>query len=147
MHLADKNNMTIVADVMTRDIVTIEMDTPLGKAMEICSDKKIRHLLILDEQKHLVGVVTDRDLQHFISPRVGTISENSVDRETLKRPVHLIMAHEAVVTDPESPIAEAADLMLNNRVGCLPVVDSALCVVGLITSTDLIRFIAKGCTS
>jgi acetoin utilization protein AcuB len=136
--------MAIVADVMTRDLVAIEMDTPLGEAMKLCSERKIRHLLILDEQKHLAGVVTDRDLQHFISPRVGTISENSADRETLKRPVHLIMMREAVVIDPESPLSEAAGLMLNNRVGCLPVVDPEFHVVGLITSTDLIRFIAEG---
>lgn len=140
----DKKGMTIVADIMTRELVCIDMDTPLGEAMEVCSNKRIRHLLILDDQEHLAGVVTDRDIRYFISPRVGTISENHADRETLKRPVHLVMMREAIVTDSNTPLSEAADLMLRNRVGCLPVVDQEFHVVGLISSTDLIRYIAEG---
>jgi acetoin utilization protein AcuB len=119
------------------------MDTPLGEAMEMCSDKRIRHLLIVDDQKQLVGLVTDRDLRCLISPRVGTISENNSDRESLRRPVHLAMVHEPVVASPEKSLSEAAELMLANRVGCLPVVDEELHVIGIVTTTDLMRYIAQ----
>jgi acetoin utilization protein AcuB len=136
-------NMSTVAEIMSRDLVCIIMDTPLGEAMEMCSDKRIRHLLILDDQKQLVGLVTDRDLRCLINPRVGTISENNSDRESLKRPVHLVMVREPVVACPENSLSEAAELMLANRVGCLPVVDEELHVVGIVTTTDLLRYVTQ----
>jgi CBS domain-containing protein len=97
----------------------------------------------LDDQKQLVGLVTDRDLRCLINPRVGTISENNSDRESLKRPVHLVMVREPVVACPENSLSEAAELMLANRVGCLPVVDEELHVVGIVTTTDLLRYVTQ----
>ncbi len=136
--------MTIVAEVMTHEVVYISMDTLLGAAMNVCAEKRIRHLPVVDDHKLLVGLVTDRDLRYFISPRIGTISENHSDRESLRRPVHLIMAREIVTTSPEASLSDAAQVMLTNRVGCLPVVDPERHVIGIITTTDLIRYIAHG---
>jgi len=135
--------MSEIQELMTRDVVCADMDTPLGNAMELCSDKRIRHLPVLDDQKQLAGLVTDRDLRYYVSPRLGTISENRSDRESLERPLHLIMIRNVVVASVSSTLAEAAQLMLENRVGCLPVVDSDRHVVGIITTTDLIRYIAR----
>jgi acetoin utilization protein AcuB len=116
----------------------------LGEAREICSREKIRHLPVVNDNEQLVGLVTDRDLRLFISPRVGTISENAADRESLRRPVHLIMARELITAVPEMTVAEAASLMVENRVGCLPVIDDMQHVAGLITTTDILRYVASG---
>jgi CBS domain-containing protein len=140
---ADKVAMTTVAEIMTKDVVLINMDTPLGQAMEACSDKRIRHIPVVDENQKIVGLITDRDLRSFISPRIGTISENNSDRQNLRRPVHLIMLREVVTANPEMSIADAARSMIEHRVGCLPVVDPELHVVGLITTTDLLRYISE----
>ncbi len=139
----DKALMITVAEVMTHEVVCITMDTALGAAMDVCADKRIRHLPVVDDQKILAGLVTDRDLRYFISPRIGTISENNSDRGSLRRPVHLIMAREIVATSPEACLSEAAQAMLTNRVGCLPVLDPERHVIGIITTTDLIRYIAQ----
>jgi CBS domain-containing protein len=139
----DKAPMAAIQNLMTRDVVCADMDTPLGKAMDLCSAKRIRHLPVLDEQKRLIGLVTDRDLRYFVSPRLGTISENKFDRESLDRPLHLIMVRSVVVASADATIAEAARLMLANRVGCLPIGDSNRNVVGIITTTDLLRDIAE----
>lgn len=136
--------MATVSDIMTSDVSTINMDTPSGRAMEACSEKRIRHLPVIDEQNRLVGLVTDRDLRYSISPRIGTISENNSDRESLKRPVHLIMVRNPATTSPEVPLSKAAALMLEHRVGCLPVVDPERNVVGMVTTSDLMRHIAQG---
>jgi CBS domain-containing protein len=141
--IADKKHMTLVSDIMKSDVFCITMDLTLGAAMEICSRNKIRHLPIVNENGELIGLVTDRDLRFSISPRIGTISENSADRESVKRPVHLIMARELITTNPEMPVAEAAGLMLANRVGCLPVLDPERRVIGLVTATDMLRYIAS----
>lgn len=135
--------MITVAEIMTPNVYTSNMDTPIAQALEICSEKKIRHLPIVDELGELVGLVTDRDLRYCISPRIGTISENNADRESLKRPVHLIMIRNTISTSPRASLAEAAQLMLDHRVGCLVVIDPDRHVIGMITSSDLIRCIAK----
>jgi len=128
---------------MTKDVVSIDLDTPLGHAMEVCSDKRIRHIPVLDENHRIVGLVTDRDLRSFISPRIGTISENNSDRASLRRPVHLIMLREVVTANPEASVTEAAQLMIAHRIGCLPVIDVERHVVGLVTTTDLLRYLAE----
>ena len=134
-----------IVGIMIRDVVCIDMDFTLGKAIELCSEKKIRHLPVLDEHNCLAGMVTDRDLRYFLSPRIGTLSENNSDRESLNRRVHQIMVRQVICANESTPLSEAAQLMLTNRVGCLPVVDSRRHVVGIVTTTDLLRYIAEHC--
>ena len=135
--------MTAVGKLMTCDVVCADMDITLGAAMELCTEKRIRHLPILDEYKQLVGMVTDRDLRYHLSPRIGTLAENKSDREILGHPIHLIMRHTVVVASADTSVAEAAQLMLANRVGCLPIVNLGRHVVGLVTTTDLLRCLAE----
>jgi CBS domain-containing protein len=129
---------------MTCDVVCADMDFTLGKAIDLCAEKRIRHLPVLDEYGQIAGLVTDRDLRYYASPRIGTISETKSDRESLERPLHLIMARRVVVASADTPISEAALLMLTNRVGCLPIINLGRHVVGIVTTTDLLRFLAEG---
>jgi acetoin utilization protein AcuB len=141
----DKENMNVVAEIMTREVACVDMDRTLGEAMALCSENHIRHLPVLDEHKRLVGLVTDRDLRYFLSPRIGTLSENSSDRESMGRPVHLVMVRGVHVTYPNSSLAEVAQIMLDHRIGCLPVIDGERHVVGIVTTNDFLRYItAKG---
>ncbi len=149
MYADDKQSMcaerqtTGLARVMTKDVVCIDMDFTLGKAIELCSDKKIRHLPVLDENNRVAGIVTDRDLRYFVSPRLGTISENTSDRESLSRPVHQIMVRKVICATIGMTLPEAAQMMMANRIGCLPVVDIDRRVMGIITTNDLLRYIAE----
>ena len=135
--------MRIVDEIMTREVVCIDMDTSIGDSMEVCEKKRIRHLPIVDDQNCLVGLVTDRDLRYSISPRIGSISENNSDRLSLKRPVHLIMVRAVFSTTPETSLSDAAELMLAHRIGCLPVIDQQRHVVGIATTSDYIRHVAQ----
>jgi acetoin utilization protein AcuB len=111
--------------------------------MELCIEKRIRHLPILDEHKQLAGIITDRDLRLHLSPRIGTLAENKTDRESLEQPIHLMMRHTVVVASADTTVAEAAQLMLENRVGCLPVINLGRHVIGIVTTTDLLRYLAE----
>jgi acetoin utilization protein AcuB len=139
----DKDGMTTLENIMTHDVTCIDLDVTIGEAIELCSQCGIRHLPILDEDKRLAGMVSDRDLRHSISPRLGTISENNSDRETLNHHVHRIMVREVVSASPETTLAEAAQLMLTGRIGCLPVVDNGGFVIGIVTTTDLLRHLSE----
>ena len=145
---ADKHSMfeqriSELDRVVTEDVVCIDMDFTLLKAIELCSEKRIRHLPVLDENRRLAGIVTDRDLRYFLSPRLGTISENSSDRESLSRHVHQMMVRKVICATTDMTLSEAAQLMLTNRIGCLPVVNDDRRVVGIITTSDILRYIAK----
>jgi acetoin utilization protein AcuB len=135
--------MVAIESIMTREVICINMDIALGDAIELCSQNRIRHLPVLDEDKRLVGLVTDRDLRYSISPRVGTILENNSDRGTLSLHVHRIMKREVITTSVEAPLAQAAQLLLTHRIGCLPVVDSERHVIGIVTTADLLGHLAN----
>jgi acetoin utilization protein AcuB len=129
---------------MQKNIVRADTDTTVGEAMTICFQHRIRHLPVLNSQGRLVGIVTDRDLRFYISHRLGTIMENNTDRETLHRHLHIVMVRRVITGRPDMTVADAARLMVDYHVGCLPVVDAENRLLGIMTSGDFLRLIADG---
>lgn len=130
--------------IMQQNVIRADMDATLGEAMTICFQHRIRHLPVLSSEGKLAGLVTDRDLRFYISHRLGTIMENTSDRETLHHHLHVIMLRRVITGRPEMAVTEAARLMLDNHVGCLPVVDEQHHVLGIVTTSDFLRLIADG---
>ncbi len=141
---ADSTESLRLKDVMHQDVIRADMDATLGEAMTICFQHRIRHLPVLNSDGKLVGLVTDRDMRFYVSHRIGTIMENNSDRETLHHHLHVIMVRRLITGRPEMSIAQAARLMLDNHVGCLPVVDAENHLVGIVTAGDFLRLIADG---
>lgn len=130
--------------IMQQNVIRADMDATLGDAMTICFQHRIRHLPILNNQGKLAGLVTDRDLRFYISHRLGTIMENNSDRETLRHHVNVMMVRRVITGGPKMTVADAARLMLDNHVGCLPVVDAENHILGIVTVGDFLRLIADG---
>ena len=61
-----------IENLMNTELICLSMDSPLGKAKELFEKHNIHHLLIIDDDGSLAGVVTDRDLYKHLSPTVGT---------------------------------------------------------------------------
>lgn len=139
-----------VKDLMTKDPFTIEPEAPLGTAMDVMRAKQLRHLPVVDEAGQLVGIVTDRDLrQAAFAPAVGEYLSVSGQRrlrqlgETLDNVrVKDVMTWVVVTTHPEAPLAHAALIMSERRVGSLPVVEQGR-VVGMLTERDLVRALLR----
>lgn len=125
-----------VLDIMTSNPVTIQVDKKLRDALEIMESHNIKHLPVLSRNKHVVGVVSDRDCRHALnspfSERVYWQEDtlNSVDIRTL-------MTAAPIVIEPQESALEAARLMLTHNIGCLPVMRGET-LVGIITRTDLL---------
>lgn len=128
--------------IMTSPVVSIGMDETLQAALDLCMSRRIRHLPVVDEDKSLVGILTDRDIRYHLSPRLGTISENSSDRATLERRLHMVMVRNAITGTPDMSLASAARTILRHRVGCLPVIDKSNHVVGIVTTSDFLILIS-----
>lgn len=131
----------IVADLMTKDPVTVQSETTLGRAAEALFGSSFRHLPIL-RGTALVGIISDRDLRSLSMPR-------HVDQEALEglkarydQPVSTLMNHDVVSVDPESDISDVVNIMLEHKVGAVPVVaPSSGDLVGIISYVDVLRAI------
>ncbi len=127
-----------VDEIMTRQIITIEMDDSVRKAKEIFERHKFHHLLVV-EKKKLMGVISDRDLLLNLSPFIGTSSERPQDMATLNRRVHQIMSRTPITVSAETTVEAAAQRMLAERVSCLPVTTEDDDILGIVTWRDLLR--------
>jgi len=110
----------LVESVMTRQVATIEPRRSAASAAELMHTRRFRHLPVVHNQ-HLVGIVSDRDI---------------VGREDCA--VADVMHHDVITVTPDAPIEVAAALMLDNKIGALPVVaEGAPDLVGIVTQSDL----------
>ncbi|WP_445776170.1 CBS domain-containing protein [Shewanella sp.] len=127
-----------VADIMVTRVVTIEMDDRLTLAKEIFDNVSFHHLLVIDENNTLAGILSHRDFLRALSPNIGTAAELIRDTETLQKRVHQVMSHNPITIAPHCNINQASKLILDHDIGCLPVLENNR-IVGIITWKDLLR--------
>jgi acetoin utilization protein AcuB len=126
-----------VVDVMTAKPITIRADKSLRAALELMHEHEIKHLPVLSAQNHLIGVLSDRDCRHALnSPFI--LRERWQDEELTRTvQVRSIMTPAPIVVEPQMAADEAARLMLQSRIGCLPVMRGES-LVGIITRSDML---------
>lgn len=122
--------MYAVRDLMRVDVVTLGEDDRLGTGDALLSLRAVRHLPVL-RGRQVVGVVTYRDVLEACLAR-GAVSDGLRAAE--------VMAHPVYTVQPGEPLRHAARRMLQERIGCLPVVDAAGDFLGILTEADLVRF-------
>jgi acetoin utilization protein AcuB len=128
----------LVTAVMTERLVTVAANASLAEARDLLQQHGIHHLLVMHEQR-VVAVLSDRDVLRSISPYVGTLSEQTRDMRSLLRPVFQLASYHPITVSPAASVLEAAALMLDHAISCLPVVDAHGDTVGVVTSRDLLR--------
>jgi CBS domain-containing protein len=147
---------TTVADIMSRDPVVVSPETPLKEAIQLIAEKRISGLPVVDKGK-LVGVISETDLMWQETgatppPYIMVLDsviylENPARYEqelhkALGQTVAEVMTKEAITTQPNQPLREAAQLMHERNVRRLLVIDPAGQVVGILTRGDIVRFMA-----
>ncbi|MBF0292162.1 MAG: CBS domain-containing protein [Nitrospinae bacterium] len=133
----------LVRDWMTKDVVSVDDDTPIMKAGALMREKRIRFLPVVNKHGSLTGVLTDRDLK-AASPSCAT----SLDVYELNYLLSNVKAGEIMTRDPvivkqDETIEFAAALLLDNKISGLPVVDAGLKLVGVITQSDVFKTLVK----
>lgn len=131
--------MLHVRDLMTRHVVTIDMDSSLEDIRQIFEAAPFHHIIVTEERR-VVGVVSDRDLLKHLSPFLGTLSERKQDLNVLRKRVHQMMTRALLTTRPDSLVGEAGRRMLEHRVSCLPVVNEHGECEGILTVRDIARW-------
>lgn len=127
-----------LSQIMTHNVVTVSMDDTLGHIRELFNTFHFHHVVVA-EAGRVTGVISDRDVLKHLSPYVGQISERTLDAQTLKKRAHQIMTRHPVTASAEMSAGDAALLMLNTDISCLPVLDEHGTCVGIVTMKDLLR--------
>jgi acetoin utilization protein AcuB len=130
-----------VQDLMTTDPITTGPQTPVLEARQLMIDKRIRHLLIVEGPK-LLGIVTDRDIRLNLPSPATSLSVWEINYLMARLTVESVMTTSVVIVGPQRDARAAAQLMLDNKIGALPVLDGGQ-LLGIITETDLLRAFVK----
>lgn len=126
-----------VKEWMSSSPTTAAATTSVSEAREVMRRKVIRHLLVTEKER-LVGIITDRDIRLNLPSPATSLSVWEINYLLSKLTVGDAMTKAVITVEPERAIEEAAGLMLDHRIGALPVVDDGR-VVGILTETDVLR--------
>lgn len=130
----------VVQDIMTSDPVTVDADAPVSEALRILHDLDVRHVPVT-ENGALAGMISDRDVR--ASELKALESAADIDEEPvdpLAAPVAQLMSSNLISVTPEDDITDVIDLMLENKVGAVPVVERhSDTLVGIVSYVDVLR--------
>jgi len=129
-----------VRDIMETKLVTISASERLSMVEDIMTLGRVRHMPVVQGGR-LVGVVSERDL---LRASLSVLSEHrDAERRAFLHVVEIsrVMSTPAIVIGPDATIEEAALLMADKKIGCLPVVAGEE-LVGMVTETDVLRWVA-----
>jgi len=133
----------LVRDRMTPDPITITADATMKEALELVRSKPFRHLPVLDRDKKLVGIVTEKSLLYASPTSDASLSSFEVNYILSHTKVGQVVQGDVVTVEPDLPLEEAARVMIDRRFGCLPVVEKGD-LLGIISDTDIFRVFVEG---
>lgn len=128
----------LVEELMTREVICLGPGDRVIDALRIAREKRIRHLPVT-EGRRLVGIISDRDLRDVAPSTLVPGAPMDILENTL---VGQIMHREVITAHPLDPVGEAARLLYEHRIGCLPVVKGEE-LVGIVTETDILRCLVE----
>jgi CBS domain-containing protein len=126
----------VVTEIMTGSPVTLKPEDTLDLANDVISLGRIRHIPVVEDGR-LVGLLSERDLMGAAVFGLKQKSKSSLLKSFLIKDV---MKKKVITVMPDTPIKEAAHLMADKKIGCVPVVTDGR-VVGLVTTTDILRYV------
>jgi acetoin utilization protein AcuB len=123
---------------MTREVITVDQEATIFDAQELLAKNKIRHLPIIDKDRRLIGIITDRDIRSALPYK--SLMENGSEKERVSKfKVKDIMTKDPISISPTYTLQDALLLIQNSKVGALPVVDDNHKLKGIISVRDLLR--------
>jgi acetoin utilization protein AcuB len=122
---------------MSRIVISTPGTTPVLEARALMQKEHIRHLLVVDDGR-LSGIVTDRDIRLNMASPATSLSVWELNHLLARLTVEQVMTRSVIAIDPERDAREAARIMVDHKIGALPVLEGEH-LLGIITETDLLR--------
>lgn len=126
--------------VMTADPETVIEECSLYEAAALMAELGVRHLPVVNEDGVLVGMLSDRDLRTSIGDPVEALRGRRDESEACVRDV---MAPDPLRVALSAPVTEIAEMLMDERIGAVPVVDEGDRPIGIVSYVDLIRFLSR----
>jgi acetoin utilization protein AcuB len=128
----------LVRELMTPKPIVVAPEMPVPDALTLMRGRKIHQLPVVDNKGKLVGIVTEQDLLHASASSVSTLSVWELPTLLAKITVEMVMVKNVATVNEDTPVEEAARIMADLGIGCLPVLGQDG-MVGLVTKSDLFR--------
>jgi CBS domain-containing protein len=139
-----------VQEIMTKNVISLEPQDCIARAIEVMQTNELRHIPIIDEQEKLTGLVSDRDILRnlpFTGKRLSSAPKKfrehlfKEDSRTTNFLLYLekIMVRDVLNISPSCKIRKAVDILYKKKISCLPVINKAERLQGIVTVTDLMR--------
>ncbi len=125
--------------IMTREVLQVAEDTRLTQLAALMRDHHIRHLPVV-RAGHLVGLVTSHDLERVSPSPITTLSVGEANYLLGKLTAAKVMRAKVITCAPDTLVEEAARLLRQEKIGCLPVVENGGKLVGMLTHEDMLDF-------
>lgn len=130
--------MLKVKDMMTTEVFSLKATDTLKTARSMMSLARIRHIPIVGTDNGFIGLLTHRDILQASISRFADVDSSVQDEIDSGIPISEIMREDVTVVSPLLDIRDAAELLLNHKYGCLPVVQDGV-LVGILTEADFLK--------
>ncbi len=138
--MARDDTRLTVEHIMSRDPVAVEAEATIEQAWELMLSYDIRHIPVTGEAGRLLGLVSDRDIRSFMLPREEELDRPAEAAERWSATVLDICNTDMLTVLPSTPVINAVDLMIEHKVGVLPVVDEdSNKLLGIVSYIDILK--------
>jgi CBS domain-containing protein len=136
-------NTMRVSDIMTRELITLNRNDNLTTADDVMRLGRIRHIIVVHDDGALAGVLSQRDL--FLGGLLRALGYGSHAKTQALSTMFVkdAMSADPITTTPTTRLADAAAVMLKNKIGCLPVLERGK-LIGIVTESDFVAHVAQG---
>jgi len=126
-------------DLMTPNPVTVTSHATVAEVWDLMRERGIRHVPVIDGDA-VIGMLSDRDLAHFDVGRLITVEGAEALRRELSTPIVKLMSADPITVEPEAGLGEVIDLLLEHRVGAVPVVRPETGeLIGIVSYVDVLE--------
>ncbi len=121
-------------EIMSEPVITLEAKAPLSAAWDVFQIQKVRHLPILNSQRQILGIISDRDVLRYL-----LVEEENRIVQQVDLTAEQAIRHEVLCAHPQSEIRQLAVAMVHSHRGCIPILDEGGGLLGIVTRGDILR--------
>lgn len=127
----------LAREIMSSPVVTLPLTASLAQAWEVVHTKRFRHIPILETDDSVVGILSDRDL--FRGTMESVLSGTTWSNKQVETSIRNLVSHPVLVASPAAELRAMARVLLEERIGALPIVSEAGSLLGMVTRSDILR--------
>ena len=132
-----------LASIMTKKVRVTTEDATLASLRTLFSEARFQHVPVIDSMHRLVGIVSVKDYFKALSPVIDSASDNTIDLYMQSRKVRQVMTSPVISVSQDIGILQAAALLVERNISCLPVVDNQQRLIGIVSWKDIMRRIVE----